>query len=494
MSERKISRRKMLGIIGGVAAAAVIGGVSYYYLSGVPQISKTQTSRTTVTGGKLWLVTEKGWYKEEEEAKKWLALAFKKQTGIEIELSSLSQEDVLKKVSSGAMAGNPPDAAFCWTLDWLPEYGWKGWVEDMSEYIDKLKELDVPEWAIEGAHWYDGVEKKRILAYIPYVASNIPIHYWSDILEEIGMPTDPEEIPMKFDEFTNFWKEAQDKLWKKDPSAKGKTYGIGWPSMGGIGSNPGDGYQQLMHILLWHGWVLERDSKGLVKVYRPENVNCLKRIIKWFVDLYNADYMPDGILEWGSPDNNKAFHAKNIISVFNGTMSIPLYWWGQDKTVYYDKTKTLPRFPSETGAPGAAMFQVSGWYVYKAGKVELVKKFLDWFLDPDVINAFLKAQGGRGFPIARAVLESDPFWREGFSTEEKRDPHLPTVYEMLKSDVAMSHMAQWFGHPWNYLDAYPMAAIHKVVRGEMSEDEAAEWALKSWQDYLDKYQNEVKKW
>src|SRR2546430_6983182 len=43
----------------------------------------------------------------------------------------------------------------------------------------------------------------------------------------ICMADDPAKIPMKWDEYWNYWKKAQDALRKKDPAKYGKLYGIG---------------------------------------------------------------------------------------------------------------------------------------------------------------------------------------------------------------------------------------------------------------------------
>jgi multiple sugar transport system substrate-binding protein len=547
--KKKISRREALSttakVAVGVVVAGVIGGVAGYYVGSTAApppvrtetLTKTVTSTQTVTQtvtvtptitttpkptititttpttatttattttttpkptitGPITAYAEKGWYPEEEEARKWLAAMFKRETGIELKITSLTQEDVLKKVVAGATAKSPPAIAFCTTLSWMQDYAWNGWIEDLSEFIDILKDLEVPDWAINAWKWADPTRKELILAGVPFCVDNIPFHYWKDFLEEAGMPTDPDEIPMRFKEFSDFWKEAQDRLWQKKPDYKEKVYGIGWPSMGGIGVNPGDGLQQFVHILLWHGWKLEWDSKGILKLDRSENREALRKAVKWFAETYQAGYMPKGILEWGSPDNNKAFHARQIISVHNGTMSIVMYWYGVDKEAYFKKIATLRRFPSETGERGAQTWEVHSWMIFKdAPNKEAAKKFIKWFLQPEIINMYLKTTGGRFIPISRAVLEMDPFWKEGHTDGGKYvDPHLPTAYEMYMKGPNFPNPQHWFKHPWSYLDAYPMQAVHKVVKDGWSVDEAVDWAIKTWLDAMKKYIDEIRKW
>lgn len=462
-----------------------------------PTITVTTTVPTPTIMGPVTMYFEKGWYPEEDEAKKLLVERFKKEKGITIDLSLFAEEDAHKKTVAGCMAGTPPEIAFVRMWDWLgQDLAWKGWLEDVSELIDVAKEIEIFDWALEAAYLWDSVEGRRKYCFVPFAIDSVHFSYWKDLLTEAGMPTEPDEIPMKFDEFTNFWREAQDRLWQKKPDYKEKVYGIGWPSMGGIGVNPGDGLQQFVHILLWHGWKLEWDSKGILKLDRSENKEALRKAVKWFAETYQAGYMPKGILEWGSPDNNKAFHARQIISVHNGTMSIVMYWYGVDKEAYFKKIATLRRFPSETGERGAQTWEVHSWMIFKdAPNKEAAKKFIKWFLQPEIINMYLKTTGGRFIPISRAVLEMDPFWKEGHTDGGKYvDPHLPTAYEMYMKGPNFPNPQHWFKHPWSYLDAYPMQAVHKVVKDGWSVDEAVDWAIKTWLDAMKKYIDEIRKW
>jgi len=493
LSQKKVSRRKFLYLGAGIGAVAILGGFAAYTMLKAPLSKETIITAPTSPVGSITLYAEKGWYATEDEARKWIARMFKRETGIDIQVTSLTQEDLLKKVVAGATAKSPPELAFCTTLSWLQEYCWNGWYEDLSEFVDILKELEVPQWMIDAWKWYDPTVGRLILAGVPVCADNIPFHYWKDFLDEVGMPSEPDEIPMKFDEFTSFWREAQDKLWQKKPDLKEKVYGIGWPSLGGIGINPGDGFQQLTHLLLWHGWKLEWDQKGILKLDRSENIEALKAVLKWIADQYQDGYMPKGILEWGSPDNNKAFHAKQIISVHNGTMSIVNWWYERDKDAYFNKIRTLKRFPSLTGERGAQTWEVHSWIVLKdSPRKDLAKRFIKWFLQPEILNEYFKTAGGRYIPTSRVVLEMDPFWKEGWSTGEQKDPHLPTMYEMFVKGPNFPNPQHWFKYPWAYLDAYPMQAAHKVIKEGWSVDEAATWAIKEWNKVIQEYVAEMR--
>ena len=111
-----------------------------------------------------------------------------------------------------------------------------------------------------------------------------------------------------------------------------------------------------------------------------------------------------------------------------------------------------------------------------------------------IINDYLKATGGRFIPISRVVLEMDPFWKEGKTDGGKVDPHLPTMYEMYEKGPNVPNPQHWFKHPWSYVEAYPMQAIHKVLTEGYSVDEAVDWALKTWINAIKPYQEEMQSW
>ena len=72
------------------------------------------------------------------------------------------------------------------------------------------------------AYCWNNVAKKRAYYGVPIEAQIMHIHYWRDLLKEAGMPDAPDKIPLKWDEYWDFWKKAQDALRKKDPAKYGK--------------------------------------------------------------------------------------------------------------------------------------------------------------------------------------------------------------------------------------------------------------------------------
>jgi multiple sugar transport system substrate-binding protein len=399
-------------------------------------------------------------------------------------------------VVAGCQSGNPPDLGFVRKWDWIgQELAWNGWLEDQTDVIEKVKaQKYIEDWTFNAAYMYNFKDKKKAYYYVPFAIDSTHLSYWRTYLQTAGVPDKPEDIPLKLDEFYGFWKNAQDKLWEKDPTTKEKVYGVGFPSLGGIGVNPGDGWAQMAHIMAWYGW--NPITPSGVQFDTAENVSAFKQAVKIVVDTYKAGYSPIGMLDWGSPDNNTAFNSKppGVISVFNASMSIPNYQWnvaGPD--YYFDKSASLPNMPSPDGKPGVNLWHVFGWYMFKDGKNKAAaKKFVEWFLQPEILNAYMKAAGGRMFPASMSIIESDPFWINGRTDTGRKDPHLPTVYTRLKYGVNRPQPHQMVGNPgFRIIDAYALAACHRVITDGLSVDDAVKEANEKWKAAYNEYASKM---
>jgi multiple sugar transport system substrate-binding protein len=526
---KKVDRRSFLYIGLGAVALVAIGAAAYVAMN-PPVVTQTTTVSTTVPttsivtttvpttslvtttipttttvvttptttpiGGKLTIIWEKGWYPQEDEAKKWLALTFKRQFGVDVELNIFAEEDAHKKVVAGCQAGNPPDLGFVRMWDWVgQELAWNGWLEDVSDICEKLKSQGLIEkWTYDAAYLYNYQAKKKAYYFVPFAIDSVHFSYWRTYLQTAGVSDKPEDIPLKLDDFYAFWKNAQDKLWEKDPTTKGKVYGIGWPSLGGIGVNPGDGWAQMAHIMAWCGW--NPITPQGVQFDTAENVSAFKKAVKYVTDAYFEGYMPPGILDWGSPDNNAAFNSKppSIISVFNASMSIPNYqYYSVGPDAYFDKSASLPNMPSPEGKPGVNLWHTFGWYMFKDGKNKVAaRKFIEWFMQPDILNEFMKSSGGRMFPASMSIIESDPFWTQGRTDSGRKDPHLPTVYSRLKYGVNKPIFHQTVGNPgFRVIDAYALAACHRVIKDKLSIDDAVKEANEKWKAAYNEYASKM---
>src|SRR5204862_411185 len=129
----------------------------------------------------------------------------------EVDLSFTAQEDLLKKITAALIARRVPDVAFCFYNDWqvVPKFGWDDQLADVSDVIQALRPR-YNEKLLPVAYVLNGKTKKRAYYGVPIEAQTMHIHYWRDLLREVGMADDPARIPMKWDEYWNYWKKAQD--------------------------------------------------------------------------------------------------------------------------------------------------------------------------------------------------------------------------------------------------------------------------------------------
>ncbi len=200
------------------ATAFAAGAAS---LAGVPLVARAQ-------GSKLVVWWNKGYYPEEDAAMQKIVKEFENRAKVEVDLSFTAQEDLLKKINAALIAHRVPDVAFCFFNDWqvVPKYGWTGQLADCSDIVSDLKPR-YNEKMLAVAHVLNSKTKKRAYYGVPIEAQTMHIHYWRDMLREVGMADAPDRIPMKWDAYWGYWKKAQDELRKKDAAKYGKLYGIG---------------------------------------------------------------------------------------------------------------------------------------------------------------------------------------------------------------------------------------------------------------------------
>src|SRR5437773_2740971 len=177
---------------------------------------------------KLVVWWNKGYYPEEDAAMQKIVKEFEATHKAEVDLSFTAQEDLLKKITAALIAHRVPDVAFCFYNDWqvVPKFGWDDQLADVSDVIQALRPR-YNEKLLPVAFVLNGKTKKRAYYGVPIEAQTMHIHYWRDLLREVGMADDPAKVPMKWDDYWTYWKKAQDALRKKDPAKYGKLYGLG---------------------------------------------------------------------------------------------------------------------------------------------------------------------------------------------------------------------------------------------------------------------------
>ena len=141
----------------------------------------------------------------------------------------------------------------------------------------------------------------------------------------------------------------------------------------------------------------------------------MTKALAFITNYYKAGDAPPGVLDWNDADDNNAFHAKEIVMDFDGTISteVALY---HDKGAYNEiVTQGLPQ--DNAGKPVPAVLAALGGFIPKGAKnVEVAKEFMNYVIEPKVTDAYLKEGLGRWLP-AIPLVKTDPFWLD------PSDPH-----------------------------------------------------------------------
>lgn len=166
--------------------------------------------------------------------------------------------------------------AFCFFNDWqvVPTYGWSEQLVDVSDVIVDRKPRD-NDRMLAVSYVMNGKTKKRGHYGVPIEAQTTHIHYWRDLLREVGIEDDPGKIPMRWDAYWDYWKKAQDALRKKDPAKYGKLHGIGRTESTRASDTL---YNFDMALLSFQGEVVDADGK--VVADQPKNKKAIAETLK----------------------------------------------------------------------------------------------------------------------------------------------------------------------------------------------------------------------
>jgi multiple sugar transport system substrate-binding protein len=304
------------------------------------------------------------------------------------------------------------------------------------------------------------------------------IHYWRDMLREVGMEDDPAKIPMKWDDYWGYWKKAQDALRKKDPAKYGKLYGIGMTESTRATDTL---YNFEMALLSFNGELL--DKTGKVIADQPKNREAIIKTLKWFGELFTSGYVPPDATNWSDGDNNAGFHSRSIVMTPNPSQSIPAsQFFNKDdpqKTNYFDNMATIEWPDGPDGKKARYLSAVKTVIIPKDSKNQkLAKDFVRFVLEPARFLEYIKAANGRWYPAFTDVAK-DSFWRAGHKGPKgQKDPHVP-VATLIYQDRDNKAFEHW-KHPANsqvYDENVWGKAMARVAIDKWAPEKAADEAI-----------------
>ncbi len=188
---------------------------------------------------------------------------------------------------------------------------------------------------------------------------------------------------------------------------------------------------------------------------------------------YKEGYVPPEALSWNDADDNNAFHAKQIVMDFDGSISTELAVI-DNKQQCYNEIDTLEIPNGNDGRPIPAQLFVTGCFIPKGAKnPDVARDFLKYLIQPQVANAYLKAGLGHWVLPMPSLVNQDPFWLD------RSDPHRPPY---VRQTLLRANMPDYpaFNPAWGQFNAeqvwgqahadviknglMPAAAIDKAFR------------------------------
>jgi len=357
-----------------------------------------------------------GFIPEEDVAFRKTVADYEKASGNKIEFSIMPFMALNQKAISALTSGEVPDLIIHGAPETiLPQNAWDDKLVDVSDVVEEYKSL-LSETALLASSFYNGVTKQRSFYLAPVKQACAPFHIWGDLVTKAGFKL--ADAPKTWDAFWEFFKPVQTEL-----RAKGmrKIYGSGL-QITTVG--PNDGNNLFAHFLIANGGQDIVTKDGKLHTDDPKVREAAIRSITFMTNLYKDGFVPPEALTWNDADDNNAYHEKQFVMDFDGTLSTELAMI-KNRKAYYEEMVVMGLPNRNDGAPMPAVVGAGGGFIPKGAKnVAVAKDFMKYFMRPEVINENLKGGLGRWVPVISSIVKDDPWWLD------PSDPHRsPYVHE-----------------------------------------------------------------
>ena len=436
-------------------------------LAAAGTLARPHIANSAATTAEVWWV--QGFAQEEDVAFKKLVADYQKASGNKIEESIIPFAPMRQKAISAFQAGVIPDILELADFQFLPLHSWDNKLTDVSDIVEPIKSQYI-DTALRATYCYNNVTKKRAYYAVPMKCSAVPFNIWQSLVEKAGYKIS--DIPNTWDAFLDFFMPVQEKL-----RAQGmrNIYAYGY-QLTANGVDP---------AILFQAFLMAYGGKGLVtpdgKLHTddPQVREAAVKAIAKLTTPYKQGYVPPGVVNWNDADDNNAFHAKLVVMDFDGfSTEVAVY---KNKAAYDDiVTRGMPL--GNDGKELPSPMAVFGALIPTGAKnVDLAKEFLNYAVQPKVLNEYLKGGLGRWALPMPEIAKSDPFWfkedphRTAFTTETLIDPTLP-LYEAFNPAMAGVNSEHVFS-----------IAMLDVMNNGMTPEQAIDKAFKRAEEIFAKY-------
>lgn len=378
----------------GLLAATIVGSFSF------PALAADLT---------IWW--NKSYYPEEDEQFDRTVAAFEKASGLDVDYTYYTNEDVPKKVLAALTAGEPPDLsyAFLFDLQHTSRWAFEDKLEDVSDVVKEFEPYLLPS-ALQAVNLLNGATGQRSYYAMPVAQQIEHIHVWKDLVDEAGL--DLASIPKTWDEWWGWWCETAQPAVRKATGSR-QVFGVGQP----MSSSASDTiFAYMMFLNAFDTQIVDADGNLTVddpKV-REGMIKALTSYTKPFLDRC----VPPGAVNWGDADNNVNFLNKITVMVPNPSLSIPASQKNaEDKSIYMEKMITMEWPDKPDGRPIEYAASIKTALIFKQSKnKQAAKDFMRFFLQPENLGPQLEGALARWFPVDKRLIDT-PYWTD------QSDPH-----------------------------------------------------------------------
>ncbi|MGH7047286.1 MAG: ABC transporter substrate-binding protein [Stellaceae bacterium] len=407
-------------------------------LAAVGSLVRPHIANAAATTATVWWT--QGFIPSEDAAFRKLAADYEKQSGNKLDYSIVPFAPLRQKEVSAVTSGVVPDVMEVADYFFGALNSWNDKLLDVSEIVQTQKSHFI-EIALASMNNYDKITKKRAYYGVPMKASAVTCHIWKSLVEKAGYKVS--DIPDKWDDFIDFFKPMQQRL--RDQGVR-KVYSWGL-EVSTFGVDP---TRTFTVFLLAYGGKDLVTPDGKLHADDPQVKAAVVKTLTRMSGLFKDGYVPSGVVNWNDADNNNAFHAKQVIADFNGSMSMELALI--DRKAEYADNLTYTVANDSDGKPLPAQIGIFGAVIPKGAKnLDVAKEFLKYAIEPKVLNEYLKGGLGRWAIPMQDMAKSDPFWlssgdphRTTYIKTALFGPTLPlyTAYNPAMAEVDTHHVFQ----------------------------------------------------
>jgi multiple sugar transport system substrate-binding protein len=401
----------------------------------------------------------KSYYPEEDEQFDKTVAAFEQATGINVEYTFYTNEDVPKKVLAALTAGDPPDLsyAFLFDLQHTSRWAFEDKLEDVSDVVKEIEPHLLPS-ALQAVNLLNGATGQRSYYAMPVAQQIEHIHVWKDLVEEAGL--DLADIPPTWNEWWDWWCEVAQPAVRQATGDRQK-YGVGQP----MSSSASDTiFAYFMFLNAFDTRMV--DEAGNLTVEDPKVREGMIKALESYTKPFKDGCVPPGAVNWGDADNNVNFLNKITIMVPNPSLSIPAARYNdEDQSIYWQRMVTMEWPDKPDGRPIEYAASIKTALIFKQSKnKEAAKEFMRFFLKPENLGPQLEGALARWFPVDTRLIDT-PYW------QDTSDPH-KAVEVRQYTQRPQTPFPQVFNHKFITVaaeNAYGKAVTRVVLEGWTAE-------------------------